>query len=154
MPATEKTINDVARPENPPCLPRTATVSQAIDLMRTQGCHGVLVTDNERLVGIFTERDLLYRVAARGLCSAPTVLGEVMSSDPVALSQDASMSYAINHMGFHGFSHVPVLDYSGRPVALLDIRDVTTHLSGVFEDLATRPRFDAVASAWVDIGGG
>jgi CBS domain-containing protein len=154
MRGTDKTIKTVASPESPPCLPTTATVSEAIELMSTKGCHGVLVTDDERLVGIFTERDLLYRVAAPGLTSKSLALGEVMSADPVALSEDATISYAINHMGFHGFSHVPILDHSGRPVALLDIRDVTNHLSGVFDDLASRPRLDAVASPWVDIGGG
>lgn len=154
MRGTDKTIKNVACRENPPCLPPTATVSQAIELMCDQGCHGVLVMDQNQLVGIFTERDLLYRVAAPGLTSASTVLGDVMSRDPVALSEDATISYAINHMGFHGFSHVPILDHSGTPVALLDIRDVTGHLSGVFDDLASRPRFDAVASPWVDIGGG
>src|SRR5439155_14752770 len=73
-------------PADPVCLPATATVHEAIDRMLQRRQAGVLVVDGEgRLIGIFTERDVLTRVAGRHLDPGRATLGEVMTRDPEAL---------------------------------------------------------------------
>ncbi len=149
-----ETVGDVVGSYDPPCLPRKATVLEAIEMMREQDGHGVLVTDGDRVVGIFTERDLLCQVATPEFVAADTLLEDVMSVDPIVLNKDACVSYAINRMGLRGFSHIPVVDPVGRPVALLAVRDVMAHLAGVLDELAAPAMDDAVSSPWIDIGGG
>src|SRR5947207_6487558 len=73
-------------PAEPVCVPETMSAHDAIQVMVAQRRAGVLVVDaGGRLVGIFTERDVLTRVAGRDLDPRRTSLREVMTADPEAL---------------------------------------------------------------------
>lgn len=108
------------------------TVSQAMRAMQRghRGC--VLVTEDgtahSRLVGIFTERDVLFRIIDGGRNPATLPLGEVMTPDPESLPSEATIAWALNKMSVGGFRHVPVLDSEGRPVFVASVRDVVEYL--------------------------
>ena len=147
MRGTDKTIKNVACRENPPCLPPTATVSQAIELMCDQGCHGVLVMDQNQLVGIFTERDVLFRIVDRGRNPAALALAEVMTPEPETLSVRATGAYVLNKMAVGGFRHVPVVDDEQRPKGVVSVRDVVTFLVDAFpREVLNLPELGAAPS--------
>jgi len=100
--------------------PRTS-VSEAVRLMKDNEVGAVLVLQDDRLVGIFTERDAVYRVMAPGRDPAATTLGEVMTRDPKSVAPDETFGYALLLMHEHGFRHAPVVQ-DGRPVGVVSAR--------------------------------
>jgi CBS domain-containing protein len=147
-----KSISEVLSNRPPVLVGRVTTVAEAAHEMRRLGSASVLVMEQGVLIGIFTERDFLNRVAGPGLDPGRTLIGDVMTKKPVSLRLTDCVSYAINCMANGGFRHVPVLDSQGRPVGVLAPRDVTAHLHEVFgpAEEPAEPGFEA----WVDIGGG
>jgi CBS domain-containing protein len=100
--------------------PRTS-VSEAVRLMKDNAVGAVLVLQDGRLVGIFTERDAVYRVMAPGRDPTATTLGEVMTRDPKTVASDETFGYALLLMHEHGFRHAPVVR-DGRPVGVVSAR--------------------------------
>lgn len=108
-------------------VPETATIRQAIQGMLAQGIGAVLVERDGRLVGIFTERDVLQRVVDAGVDQTRPVT-DVMTPAPEALSLDDGIAFALNRMVLRGFRHVPILDADGRPVAVVSQREVVSFI--------------------------
>ena len=106
----------------------THTVHQATRAMQKEHRGCVLVTEDgtaeTRVVGIFTERDVLERIVDRGRNPATLPLVEVMTRDPECLPLDASLAWVLNKMSVGGFRHVPVADKQGRPAFVVSVRDV------------------------------
>jgi CBS domain-containing protein len=100
----------------------SASVSQATKLMRDKNLGALLVVTNGRLVGIFTERDALYRVLAEGLDPNVTTLQEVMTADPMTLGPERTYGHALLVMYENGFRHIPVVE-NGRPVGIISSRN-------------------------------
>jgi CBS domain-containing protein len=122
-------------PAEPVCLRETATVSEAIERMLDRRQAGVLVVDGEgRLAGIFTERDVLTRVAGRGRDPQQTRLGEVMTRDPEALTADDRVAFAVHCMSVAGYRTVPLVDADRRPLGVVTVSDVIRWLAGLFPE--------------------
>jgi CBS domain-containing protein len=121
----ETAIADVKRAA-PVTVPPDAPVQRALDLMRTRKVSAVMVVERRkarRLVGIFTERDLVNRaLASRGWAKAP--VQRFMTPAPEALRTKDPVAYAINKMSVGRFRHVPIVDDAGRPAGILSARDV------------------------------
>ena len=85
----------------------------------------VLITGYDgKLVGIFTERDVLYRVAGLIRELEHITVESLMTGRPTALKADAAIQYALHLMRFHGFRHVPLVDEDDRPVGFVSFRDI------------------------------
>ena len=106
-----------------------AAVAQAVALMSDEHLSSTMVVENDVLVGIFTERDFLNRVAAAGLSPAQTLVRDVMTRDPKSLKASDSVGSAIDLMAGRGFRNVPIVDDLGRPVSVLRVREVIAHLA-------------------------
>jgi CBS domain-containing protein len=100
----------------------TMSVADAAAGMRDAKVGAIMVVSGPRLVGIFTERDALYRVVAAGKDPKHTELGEVMTADPIAITPDKPFSHALHIMYDSGFRHVPVVE-NGRPIGMVSARD-------------------------------
>src|SRR4051812_488917 len=98
------------------------SVAQAARLMKEQRVGALLVLDDERLAGIFTERDALFRVVAEGRDPGATRLRDVMTLNPRTIAPDRPFGHALHMMHEGGFRHVPVVD-GGRPVGVVSARD-------------------------------
>ena len=98
-----------------------ATVSEAAKAMSKKGVGAVLIVEQKRLVGIFTERDALVRVIAKGRDPLATRLSEVMTSDPRTAGPNESFGRALLVMHEHGFRHVPVVE-NGEPIGIVSAR--------------------------------
>jgi CBS domain-containing protein len=102
--------------------PPGTTVSQAAKLMASKNVGAILVVENEHLIGIFSERDVVFRVIAQGLDAKTTVLSEVMTADPKSLEPGKSYGHALLLMQENGFRHVPVVE-NGRPIGIVSSRN-------------------------------
>ena len=102
-------------------LPPLTAVSKAAKLMASKGAGAVLVVEDERLVGIFTERDVVYRVVARGLDAGATPLAEVMTPAPETVDPDKPFGYALQRMHDRGCRHLPVVS-AGKIVGMVSAR--------------------------------
>jgi CBS domain-containing protein len=114
-------------PSDPYAVERTATVADAINLMRQENVGCVLVCDAGRLIGLFTERDLMCRVLAVG---KPLTLpvAEVMTPDPVTVLPADTIRVAVRKMKAGGHRHLPVVDENSRPVGILSVKRVVRYL--------------------------
>lgn len=117
--------------------PPETSVSTAAELMAQKKVSAVLVVQDERLVGIFTERDAVYRVIAKGRDPRTTRLAEVMTPDPSTVAPDESFGYAMLMMHERGFRHAPVIE-NGRPVGIVSARDALDPEMEEFEVEAQR----------------
>lgn len=98
------------------------TVSQAARLMATKDAGAVLVVENGQLIGIFTERDVVFRVIAPGLDPKATLLRDVMTADPKTLDPTQSYGHALVIMQENGFRHVPVVE-AGQAIGIISSRN-------------------------------
>jgi CBS domain-containing protein len=122
-------IDSVARlnPTQPLCITAAQSVAQAVSLMRQQRVGCVLVCEDERLVGIFTERDLLRRVLAEKRCLDMPVL-DFMTPDPVIVQSKQTIGAAVRLMEEGGYRHLPVVNEAGRPVGVLSVKRIVHYL--------------------------
>ncbi len=97
-------------------------VAEAARLMERKNVGAVMVVENDRLVGIFTERDAVFRVIARGRDPKSTRLADVMTAAPKTVDPDRSFGYALLLMYENGFRHVPVIE-NGKLVGVVSARD-------------------------------
>jgi CBS domain-containing protein len=129
-------------------------VSAAVEVMKAHKWDCALVLEGDALVGIFTERDFLYRVSAAQKNPTQTKLRDVMTPNPETLRARDAIPYAINRMVGRGFRNSPIVDDTGKPVAVLDVRDVLAHLTEVFAEVTERTVIDKEWEEWTDTGGG
>jgi CBS domain-containing protein len=101
---------------------RTSTVADAARQMKQRNVGSVLVLDGTRLVGIFTERDALFRVLAADRDPATTTIGEVMTPQPQTMHPDEPFVRALRAMHEGKFRHLPVVEF-GRPIGIVSVRD-------------------------------
>jgi CBS domain-containing protein len=100
-----------------------STVAAAARLMKKKTVGALLVAEHDgRLVGIFTERDALFRVMAEGRDPKETRISEVMTPHPRTIEADRPFAHALLIMYDGGFRHVPVLE-NGRPIGVVSARD-------------------------------
>jgi len=101
----------------------TATVAEAATVMATHKVGAALVMDDDRLAGIFTERDIL-RALASHFDAARHAVSDWMTPDPQTLTPASDTVDALHLMLDRGFRHVPIVD-GGRVVGIVSLRDVT-----------------------------
>jgi CBS domain-containing protein len=102
--------------------PGTMTVKDAANLLKARHVGSVAVVEDGKLIGIFTERDALFRVVAEGRDPQTTRLADVMTRNPRTIHPDRPFPDALHIMHEGGFRHVPVVE-DGRPVGIVSARD-------------------------------
>jgi CBS domain-containing protein len=106
-------------------------VLQAIELMNAHERGAVLVVESERLVGIFTERDVL-RAIPRLLDISSTRVSSLMTSRPDVLPDWATLAQALRTLAVARYRHLPVVDERGRPTAIVSMRRIIQFVCETF----------------------
>jgi CBS domain-containing protein len=102
------------------------TVLEVAKGMVTRNIGAVPVLHNGRLVGIFSERDLMSRVVAEGRDPGTTQVEQVMTREPLTVAPSESVENCMGLMRRHGFRHLLVCEGEGV-VAVVSLRDVLLH---------------------------
>ena len=99
------------------------TVYQALELMVEKNIGSLLVSENGKFVGIFTERDYARKVVLKGKTSKDTMIGEIMTENPVTISPEDCMDDCMQLMTNRFIRHLPVVDH-GDLIGIISIGDV------------------------------
>lgn len=128
-------------------LGHRATMREALEIMREKQLSCVLVVEQGKLVGVFTERDVVTAVAGAPLDVNQVSLREVMRPDPDCLGLDDTLVDAVHQMHLGDYRHVPVVDEQGRPTALVSMQVIIDALTASLpQDFLNRPPSPAHSS--------
>ncbi len=108
------------------------TVEQTLRMMAEKDIAYMMVVDDGRLAGIFSERDVLHKVAEQYQQIKSRPLRDVMTAKPVVVYDSDSPAKALNLMVIGGFRHLPVLNVDDQIVGVLGPRRVTAYLCQQF----------------------
>ncbi|MGB0745025.1 MAG: CBS domain-containing protein [Opitutales bacterium] len=114
------------------CVPEDTMVDAAVAEMNRNRVGSILVKSGSKIVGIFTERDVLTRVVSSGRDPKVTPIREVMTADYQWVTRDTSVEDAMQLISDKRVRHLPVLD-NGEAVGLVSIGDITRWLLKVNE---------------------
>jgi CBS domain-containing protein len=117
-------------------LPPEATCQEAAQVLRDERVGCVVVAEDERPLGIVTDRDLVLRVMAAGREPGKTPLREVMSAEPVFLTKERGFDQLLATMRQQGVRRVPVVDEAGRLEGVVSFDDLLPLLSDQLGELA------------------
>jgi CBS domain-containing protein len=117
-----RSLRSIVARRPPIVAPSITTVVDAARLMKQQNVGALLVVDHTRLIGIFTERDALFRLLAEGRDPHTTRLAEVMTAQPQTIHPDEPFVRALRMMHEGKFRHLPVVEFE-RPVGVVSVRD-------------------------------
>jgi CBS domain-containing protein len=109
-------------------VPLGTTIGEAARVMKERRIGCVLVEEGGRLVGIFTERDILTKLVGTGYDPAKVQVDAVMTRNPETLTPDDPIAFAMQLMSVGGFRHVPLVDADRRPVGILSVKDIVDYL--------------------------
>ena len=99
------------------------TVRQALQLMADKNIGAIVIKDQDKLTGIFSERDYARKVVLKGKNSNDTKLAEVMSKDVITISSDMQIDACMQLMTDKRIRHLPVVD-NGKSLGIISIGDV------------------------------
>jgi CBS domain-containing protein len=127
-----KPIGALTKIRTPICLPPDTSVRRAIEQMNAGSVGCVLVEQEGKLIGIFTERDVLAKVATTGIDIDRTTVESIMTASPETLSLEDGIAFALNKMVVGGFRHIPLVDAANRPVGVIAMRNVVEYMVDLF----------------------
>lgn len=103
-------------------------VAEVVRIMCDQHASGVMVVAGGELIGVFTERDFLMKIADRYDALAGEPIARFMTSDPECLEIGDSIAAGLNRMAVKNYRHIPILE-NGRPKVMVRTRDVLNYLA-------------------------
>src|SRR5947209_3246243 len=101
---------------------KSASVIDAVRAMVEHIVGAVVVLDDGRLAGVFTERDVVTRIVMKGLDPEKTCVAEVMTRNVATVRQTTDREEAMRIMVDKHIRHLPVVDAAGKVVAMLSMR--------------------------------
>lgn len=119
-------VCELIKNQNTYCADVSNSVREVVQEMVARNIGAVPVLHNSRLVGIFSERDLMKRVVAEGRDASTTHLAEVMTDDPLTISMEEDLDQCMALMRRNNFRHLPVC-HDGCLVGMVSLRDVLLH---------------------------
>lgn len=134
----QRTIGDMIQRTSPLTIASNATVRDAARLMAEHKCGSILIMQEGKLAGIFTERDALWRVAAGPLDPATTPVSAVMTREPDTIAAEAPVAEALRRMDELGYWHLPVTR-DGEVIGVVSLRDLPFgQAAGIQDELDRR----------------
>lgn len=110
------------------------SIIEAVRLMKERHIGALMVVESDRLVGILSERDVVFRVVAEERDAKSTWVADVMTANPETIRPEKPFGHALHIMCEGGFRHVPVVDAQGRAVGMVSARDALDLEEREFEE--------------------
>lgn len=115
--------------EIPPDLP----IRDAIKRLNEGDCHCAIVVDENGIVGVFTERDVLTKLADQYDTHADAPVSTCMTPDPVTLGHDSPIVFGLNRMMVGDYRHIPI-ERDGKLAGVVSVRDILGYLVEQFNE--------------------
>ena len=135
-----ETVEHVASPE-PVCVDCELSTRDVLRRMQDQRRGAVLVCRDDKLVGIFTERDALKLMASGANLDVP--IDQAMTAEPETLSDSDTVGHAISRMSHGGYRRMPIVDAQGRPKGFVKVANIlhflVEHFPSVVYNLPPNP---------------
>jgi CBS domain-containing protein len=109
-----------------------STLGEVVAALREKGRGAVLVEQDGRIAGIFTERDVMLRVDHGDPAWTARPVREVMTTAVHTIREDEPIESAVNLMLVGGHRHLPIVDRDGQLIGIVSIRDILIHIVGFF----------------------
>ena len=113
------------------------TVYDSIKLMSEVSVGALLVLDNRRLVGIFSERDYTRKVILKNRSSRDTAVREIMTDRVLVMTPEQTIEDCMAMMSKHQIRHLPVIE-GGNPIGVLSVMDVMRNILSEKEFIITQ----------------
>ena len=117
-------------------VPPDQPLKEVLSGWAAAGQHCMIVTENDAIVGILTERDVLNKVASNLEQCADKPVREFMTADPETLDYNVPIAFGLNRMMVGGYRHIPI-ERDGRLAGLVSVRDIMAYLSERFCGVAS-----------------
>jgi CBS domain-containing protein len=122
-----KSLRDLMTP-NPCAIDKDKPVEYAAKMMRDEDVGLAPIVDSDRLVGMFTDRDVAVRVVAEGKDPQTAKVSEVMSRELVTIDPDQELEEALRLMSKHQVRRLPVVEEDGRLIGVIAQADIAREL--------------------------
>ena len=116
-------------PREPLVVAPSTPLAQVLHSLVEHSVGCVVVVEEGRVTGIFSERDALMRAGAEAARLADRPVSELMTPNPEMLRADAKIAFAVRLMDEGHYRHVPVIDQQGRLVGIISVRDILRYLT-------------------------
>lgn len=107
----------------------TTPVREVLRLLADNKVGCVVVAEENKLVGIFTERDVLLKLGEKAGELGGRPVSEFMTGKVESLPSTAKIAFAVHRMDMGGFRHVPVVNDKGETVGIFSVRDILSYLT-------------------------
>jgi CBS domain-containing protein len=119
----------VLAPRKPLIIKPDTTIQSAIQTMLVSDIGALLVVDARgSLIGVFSERDLLTKVAGVHEALADIHVEQFMTRNPETVKADDTLAFTLHKMDVGGYRHVPVVE-NGRPIGMVSVRDMLRYIT-------------------------
>ncbi len=115
-------------PKSPSTVASNAPVGDVLKKMVDEKIGCVMVVDNGKLVGIFSERDALMKLNTDAAKFFARPISQFMTPDPVTLETNDKIAFALHKMNLGGYRHIPIL-FEGKLAGVISIRDILRYLT-------------------------
>ena len=139
----------------PPLVVELGTnMKNALNSLQQEKQNCLLITDNNKLKGILTERDILLKVTGKGFDLDLVTVDEFMTQDPEYLTPEDPLAYALNKMHIGGFRHVPIVNDLMKPVGLISISNIISTIADYFSmEIINLPPLERIVDSKMQEGG-
>ena len=139
----------------PPLVVELGTnMKNALNSLQQEKQNCLLITNNNKLKGILTERDILLKVTGKGFDLDIVTVDEFMTEDPEYLSPEDPLAYALNKMHIGGFRHVPIVNDLMKPVGLISISNIISTIADYFSmEIINLPPLERIVDSKMQEGG-
>lgn len=118
----------ILSPKEPVCAEQGLTAREAVKMLIDHKIGSLLIVEGEKLKGIFTERDVLLKIAGKKLDLSKVQVTDFMTQNPISLNLDDTIARALYLMSLGGYRHIPVVDENRYPIGIVSVKDIVDYL--------------------------
>ena len=117
-----------------------ASIQSVIESMQTTHSSCILLINNDKITGIFTERDVVTKIVSRNVDIENEKICDYMTNNPETLESDDSIAFALNKMIDGGFRHIPIIHSKSKDIFIISMQDIINSIGNYyFNDIVNLP---------------
>lgn len=120
--------------KEPISVSKDEKLNVVINLFKDNDVSSIFIVEKNELLGIFTERDIVRKIAGENVDISLETIEAYMTKNPETLTVDQPIAYALNKMAAGGFRHVPLLNKEKKLMGCLSFRDIIEHLADFYSN--------------------